>query len=513
MFRDGILKSIWQAEILREENDHLQSRGFDVVIAGAGISGLSCAINLQSAGLSCLVVEAENAGFGTTGGTTAHLNTFFDASYDKVIRDFGLEGAELLAKAGKEAIGIIRENISQLQDDCDFEEKTGFLFATKETHLERLEDIYNASNKVGVKMDYCDTIPFPVPFIKAVKIKGQAQFHPIRYIQGLRDKCIEKGGHYVRKCRVTGYKNQKDGLIIHTTLGDISAKNLIYATHTPPGVNLLHFRNIPWRSYVLGVELDETYPFALGYDMEELYHYYRSQFIDGKPYLIVGGEDHKTGATKDAERHFVKLEHHVRQHFKVRDIAYKWSSQYYEPVDGLPYIGQLPMASSGVYVCTGYNGNGMIFGTLAGRILSDLISYGDSPYRELFSPSRIKPAAGFKKFVSHNGKAVGSFLKNKLLPEGSDLQTLRENEGKIIRAGKKKYAVFKEPKGLLHALPDSCTHTGCALTWNNAEKSWDCSCHGSRFGIQGNILNAPATKSLSLQQLPPSSNSNLSQEP
>lgn len=501
MFRDGILKSIWQSEIFREEEINFKSQLYDVVIAGAGISGLSCAINLQQAGLNCLVVEAENLGFGTTGGTTAHLNTFFDASYDQVIRDFGLSNAKLLAQAGKNANNRIKTNVSQFQIDCDFSSRPGFLFATNEKQTDALDNIYSASTQVGIEMEYTQHIPFPIPFKKAVSVKDQAQFHPILYTSGLRDNFLELGGEYIRKCRVIAHEKSGDSLLVRTTLGEIQAKNLIYATHTPPGKNLLHFRNIPWRSYVMAVELAEgIYPTALGYDLEDIYHYYRSHQVDGKSYLIVGGKDHKTGSHTDTNDSFVQLEKHIRQFYKIKNVAYKWSSQYYEPVDGLPYIGRTPMGPDNVFVCTGYNGNGMIFGTLAGELIPDLILKNNSMYEELFDPRRIKPQAGFTKFITLNAHSASAWVQNKFAQvKAKNVEDLTEDKGELARIEKKPYAVYKETTGKVHAVSHSCTHMGCSVKWNNAEKTWDCPCHGSRFGINGNILNAPAVQPLEIK--------------
>lgn len=504
MFRDGILKSLWQDEIVREENGTLKDELYDVVIAGAGISGLSCAIKLQRAGLKCIVLEAENIGFGTTGGTTAHLNTFFDAAYDQVIRDFGLEAAKLLANSGKEAIEFIKSNIADYQIDCDFEHREGYLFATDENQAEALDSLCSATQEVGLPMEYTDTIPFPISFVKAARISGQAQFHPLKYIKGLRDKFIELGGKYRRKCRVTDYQNEGASFEISTTLGQLRGKNLIYATHTPPGVNLLHFRNIPWRSYVMAVELKhDNYPRSLGYDMEDIYHYYRTHTIAGKDYLIVGGKDHKTGTKIKTEENFDLLETHIRTNFDVKSIPYRWSSQYFEPVDGLPYIGRIPGGSDNVFVCTGYNGNGMIFGTMAGILIPDLILKNESPYEKLFNPRRVKPIAGFKKFVSHNTTAVSYFIKNQLsMADTEKLENLPVGQGEIVEIDKSSYAVYKELNGECHILENNCTHAGCSVEWNQSEKTWDCPCHGSRFGIQGNVLTAPAVNPLTRKHLP-----------
>lgn len=498
MFRDGLLKSIWQSEIVTHNSNLPLDDHYDVIIAGAGITGFSCAVELQSRGVKSLLLEAENAGFGTTGGTTAHLNTFFDATYDQVIKDFGLDEAKLLAKSGKEAISFIRSNISKYAIDCSFEERTAYLFATDNNQEKELDDIVEASNQAGVEMVYTDTIPFPIPFTKAVEIKSQAQFHPIRYINGLKKAFLESGGTYIEKCRVEDHTSENDEVVVTTSRGKIQSKFLIYATHTPPGVNLLHFRNLPWRSYVLGVELDDFsyFPF-LGYDLQDPYHYYRSQEIDGKRYLIAGGKDHKTGTKIDTRESLRELEAHVRNYFNVKNIAFSWSSQFYESADGLPYIGKIPGGPDQVLVATGFTGNGMTFGSLSGKLLSDLIIEGTSPYESLFNPRRVKPIAGFSKFTSHNLNVAAKWISDKISKEHlSNLAALDYDEGKVVNYEGHSYAIYKDSGGSIHALKNLCPHVQCSVEWNNAELTWDCPCHGSRFGVHGNVLNAPAVTSL-----------------
>lgn len=500
MYRDGVLKSIWQSEIVVQQNIGFKNKVWDVVIAGAGITGFSCAVELQSRGMKCLLLEAENAGFGTTGGTTAHLNTFFDATYDEVIRNFGTDNARKLAESGREAMEMIRSNVIKYGIDCKFEERTAYLFATDESQEKVLNDLVEASNQVGVEMVYTDTIPFPIPFVRAVRIEGQGQFHPVRYINGLKDAFVQMGGEYLEKCRVEDYEKKENRLVIKTSFGEIEAGHLIYATHTPPGVNLIHFRNIPWRSYVLGIELNDfSYPQFLGYDLNDPYHYYRSQEIDGKNYLIVGGKDHKTGSTPNTRKSLQELENHVRLHFNVKNIAFAWSSQFYEPADGLPYIGRIPGGPDEVMVATGYNGNGMIFGTISGKVLADLILNGESYYGELFNPRRVKPIAGFSKFASHNLNVAAKWITDKVSKEHlANLASLDFDEGKVVSYEGNSYAIYKDPSGEIHALKNLCPHAYCSVEWNNAELTWDCPCHGSRFGVQGNVLNAPAVKGLEM---------------
>ncbi len=499
MYRDGANKSLWQAEIKKFSSmAELLNDSYDVVIIGAGITGVTSALNLQKQNRKCLLVESANIGFGTTGGTTAHLNNFFDATYSDVIKDFGLDNAKLLARSGNEAIDIIRQNIDAYGIDCGFAEKTGYLFSLDEKQTKELDDIVEASNEAGVPMKEVQQNPFPIPYDKIAEVPGQAQFHPIQYIRGLLNQYLAIGGKMIEECRALEVEKQQEELVVITTLGIVKCKNVIYATHIPPGKNVLHFRNAPYRSYALAVKLrNGIYPDALGYDLCEPYHYYRCQEVDGEQYLIAGGEDHKTGETENTEASFQKLEAYVLKYFDVSEIVYRWSSQYYEPVDGLPYIGQLPGNPDNVYVSTGYNGNGMIFGTLGAQILSDLIVHGESAYAQLFSPARVKPVAGFTSFVKENANVVKHLVMDKITVEKiQSLTELNDNEAKVVKYNGETMAVFKDARGRVHVLSHTCTHLGCNVVWNESELSWDCPCHGSRFGIDGEVLTAPAVKGL-----------------
>jgi len=239
------------------------------------------------------------------------------------------------------------------------------------------------------------------------------------------------------------------------------------------------------------------YPQALCYDLNDPYHYYRSQLINDEEYLIVGGEDHKTGHEDNTENCFTNLEAHVRKYFDVDCISYKWSSQYFIPTDGLPYIGNLPGNSEKVFTATGFNGNGMILGTIAGRIICDLITTGKSKYKELFNPSRVKPVAGFTNFVKEAADVVSHLIADKFTTEKiKELADIAAGEAKVVKYGGHTIALYKDEKHELHAVSAACTHINCTVAWNNTERTWDCPCHGSRFSIDGQFLNAPARKDL-----------------
>lgn len=498
MYRDGARKSIWQDEIRKFSAENDLSQVFDVAIIGGGITGVSTALKLQESGKSCIILEAANIGFGTTGGTTAHLNDFFDTTFTQAIQDFGLDHAKLYAGSGKEAIEMIENNIQQYEINCDFTRKSAYLFALDEKQEEQLKNIVEGAAKVGHEMTYVNEIPFPIPFREAVLISGQGHFHPVKYIKGLCEAFIRLGGLIQEGCLCEEHDEQEDFVVVKTSKGEIKAQNVVYATHIPPGINLLHFTNASYRSYAMAFTLkDDQYPWELGYDLCEPYHYYRIQEYEGENLLIAGGEDHKTGHADDTGECFSRLENYVREYFNVETVYYSWSSQYYEPVDGLPYIGKLPGTKKRIFVATGFRGNGMIFGTLSSQILHDLIVSGKSKYEELFNPLRIKPIAGFSDFVKENAAVAMDFIKDKIFADKIDsFSEIKEGEAKVIRYESESYALYKESDGTLHLLKSTCPHAGCEVHWNSAELSWDCPCHGSRFNVNGKVLTGPTTKRL-----------------
>jgi glycine/D-amino acid oxidase-like deaminating enzyme/nitrite reductase/ring-hydroxylating ferredoxin subunit len=495
MERDGMSISCWQEMPDYSPVNRYNPRAeYDVVIVGAGITGITTALLLQTAGKNCLVTEARNIGFGTTGGTTAHINTLLDTPYYTISKNFSEDDAKLVHKAATEVIELVRKNVETYSISCSFMDKEGYLFSPRKELDKELEKIVNSSIKAGVDMAYVQENPVPVPFTALARFTGQAQFHPLEYVYALAQAFEQAGGVILLENPMTEVK-EEDVLHVHTHRGIIKAKNVVYATHTPPGINLLHLRLVPWRSYAMALRINGEYPDSLIYDTEDPYHYFRTQEIDGVQYLIAGGEDHKTGHEENAEKSFMNLEAYLRKHFDIEEIKWKWSSQYYETVDGLPYIGNFPMHPENIYVATGFGGNGMTYGTLSAIILRDLITTGKSEYAELFDPNRLKPIAGFAEFASAAADVVSNFIKKPFNAEKIEaLVDLAPGEGKIVKYEGEKIALYKDEDGKIYGISPTCNHMGCSINWNNAEKSWDCPCHGSRYNMYGEMITGPATK-------------------
>lgn len=470
---------------------------YDTLVIGGGITGITTALLLQQAGQKCVLAEAHTLGFGTTSGTSAHLNTFFDATYPEIEKDFGEDAARLVAASGSESFAMIAALAAQYGIECDLEYKDAYVYAENDKESKELLEILDSSVKAGIQAEQATENGLNIPFQTAVLFKDQGQFHPVKYITGLASAFIDAGGIVLENTLIRETKMENS---LHLAKADhtiIKAKNVVYATHIPPGINVLHFLSAPYRSYVIGIRLkDNAYPDKLIYDMQEPYHYFRTHIIEGQPYLILGGEDHKTGH-EDPEIAFENLERYARQYFQVDEVSFNWSAQYYVPADGLPYIGLLPGGDDNIYVATGFNGNGMMFGTLSARIITDMITGKQSKYAALFNPSRIKPIAGFTDFVKENADVAYHFIADRFSAEEiSSLSELETGCGQIVSYNGQKLAVYKDPGGKVQALNPTCTHTGCIVNFNASEKSWDCPCHGGRFNLDGKVLNGPPVRDL-----------------
>jgi glycine/D-amino acid oxidase-like deaminating enzyme/nitrite reductase/ring-hydroxylating ferredoxin subunit len=500
MNRDGQQKSIWQETAPEHQpvNSWSRETTYDALVIGAGITGLTTALLLQEQGAKCIIAEAHNIAFGTTGGTTAHLNTMLDTPYNTVERDFGAEGARLLRQGCSDAIELVDSLVAKYGIDCGFSYQPGYLVAQDEKEADELAGIVEGATRAGAEASYTDSIPAPLSFVRAARFEKQGQLHATRYIQGLAKAYDGAGGVLLQHCVVANVDHHDGYFAATTSLGLIKALKVVYATHIPPGINILHFRCAPYRSYAMAFRLSTgEYPDGLAYDLKDPYHYFRTQEIDGEKYIIAGGYDHKTGHEENTERPFMELEAYLRKLYDIASIDYRWSAQYYNAADGLPYIGQLPGAEDGVYVGTGYGGNGITLGSLAGRILSDMALGRENAYADLLRPGRIKPIAGFVDFVRENADVVSQFIGKRFAYEKiSTLSELAAGEATLADWEGRKVALYKDKKGKVHAVDPVCPHAKCIVSWNSAEESWDCPCHGARYTPQGEMITGPARRGL-----------------
>lgn len=497
--RDGNTTSLWQEQSppFVPKPGPADRRSFDVIIAGGGITGFTTALLLQQKGLHCLVAEAANTCFGTTGGTTAHFNTLLDTPYTTIEKNFNKKAARLIASATRNAIALAATNVASLQIDCGFESAVANLYAQTKEQDEELHDIERAAAEAGLKTSF-GAVASPFTGTRALLVPEQAKLNPVAYTMALATAFENAGGIIGDHCRVTGVREENEGLTIDTDTVSFTARHLIWATHIPPGVNLLHLRCTAWRSYAMAFTIDRgDYPSQLIYDMEDPYNYYRSQKIGCHEYIIAGGKDHKTGENVHAYSRFTELEAQVRRYFDVKEIVARWSSQFFESADGLPYIGHLPGAPDSVYVATGFGGNGVTYSHVAAQLLANIITGKSDPLQELLSPGRIKPVAGFKNFMAQSAEVVVNFTEKIFgAAELESSSALAAGEARIVQLNGDTVGLFKDLNGQLHAVNPVCTHLHCTVHWNNAELSWDCPCHGARYSPDGGVLTGPVDRPL-----------------
>lgn len=470
----------------------------DVVVVGAGITGLTAALRLSGAGKKVAVIEMHFVGAGETGHTTAHLTEMIDTGYTQLTKDFGKEGAKLAAQSSREAIEIIARNCAATKVDCQFHRLPAYIYSEYGRDLDELKEELQAAKTVGLTGNFLSKMPLPFQTKGGLCVENQARFNPTRYLEGLSQAITAQGGLIFENTQAVEFTDGEP-VKVRTEGGTITATDAIIATNSPISNRFfLQTKIAAYRTYAIAFDLLEPLPSdGLYWDTADPYHYIRTQEAeDGRTYLIVGGEDHKTGTKVFTDKCFERLDHYTRIRFKVGEAKYQWSGQIIEPVDGLPYIGRNSL-SKHEYVATGYSGNGMTFGTTAGILLSDEILGKKNPWAALYDATRIKPIASAVEYLSENKDYPLCMVKDRLaVAEARSLADVLPGEGKTVSVDGEKLAVFRDERGKVHAMSPVCPHLGCHVHFNSAEKSWDCPCHGSRFDAFGHVLNGPAISGL-----------------
>jgi glycine/D-amino acid oxidase-like deaminating enzyme/nitrite reductase/ring-hydroxylating ferredoxin subunit len=474
----------------------------DVCIVGAGITGLTAADILKRAGKTVAVIEMNRVGQAETGQTSAHLTEMLDINYRDLISNFGLEGAKQVAQSVRRAISKIEDHVMTRQIDCDFRRLPGWRYTEKRSEIDQIVNEFEAAIKIGIRCELTDEIPLDRKIARALRIDHQAQFQPIAYLSALAKSLSGGGSHIFENTRMTTVV-EGEPCRVTTDHGVIIAGDVILATNVPTTNRLmLQTKIASYRTYCIAIREQRPHDLNnLFWDLDDPYHYIRSAEFNGLPHIIIGGEDHKTGQEPRTAHHFQNLEDWARERFNIDHVSHRWSGQVIESVDGLPFIGRNSL-SDHTYVATGFSGTGLTFGTVAAMLLSDLILGIENPWAEIYQATRVKPFAGIKEFLSENIDYPSHFVGDRLAAlEQTDTHTLRENQGAIVRIGAKKVAAYRDPGGELHVMSPVCPHMGCYVHWNEAEISWDCPCHGSRFGPTGHLLNGPAVHDLTKESV------------
>lgn len=492
---DPSTSSLWLTTSARPTFPKLAADAtFDVVVIGGGITGLTAALQLTREGKRVAVVEQSTVIAGETGHTTAHITEAVDARYRYLDRAFSKDVSRQVAAASRAAIERIAANIRELGIDCHFKRVPGYLYTENRNKVAELKAEAASAKDAGLDATWTEDVPLPFATRGAVLFENQAQFHPAEYLSAIARHLASAGCAIYEQTHVTAVR-EGEPCRVETDSGVLTATAVVMATNTPiHGFTTIHTKQAPYRTYAAAYSVDHAID-GLFWDTADPYHYTRWQETDAGTYMIVGGEDHKVGQEEDTEQCFARLQQYVIEKFGAHPQRFAWSGQVLEPADGLPFIG----GSGPIFISTGYAGQGMTFGTIGGVIVSDLILGRSNEWADLFAPSRVHLRGAMTDLITENKDFPTHLAKDRLTSwnvESKDTRDVRSGDGKIIEVEGRKLAVYRDDAGRLCALSTVCTHMKCDVAWNNAEKTWDCPCHGSRFAIDGKVVNGPAREPL-----------------
>ncbi|MDX5377870.1 MAG: FAD-dependent oxidoreductase [Halomonas sp.] len=496
------MQAIWTlgSRGVAEHPPLVENAEVDVAIIGAGITGLTAALPLAEAGLKVMVLEAGTVGGGATGGSTGNLYATLASGQAQLRHKWGDEVAAEVVRARTGAVDHVEALVQRFSIDCQFRRQPAYRLVTEERQHagHDLNEELDALVSAGLDVEMVEESGLPFDSW-GIRIAQQAQFNPLRYVEGLADALLGEGVLILQHSPVREIDAGKGRL--RTDTGRVRATHILQATHTPKGISLVQAGMPVLREYAVSARLRSgDYPEGIFWVLDP-FHSLRSYRHGDDHYLMVIGEKHPLG------HHQVEAYRNLRDYldarFDVESFAQQWSAQQYTSPDGLPYIGRMH-GHDNLYMATGFAADGLVWGTLAGMIIADQVLERDNPWEARFGARRITPGKSARQYVKENVSVTKHMVKDYLGTEKLEsVECIGPGQGRVATVDGEKLAIHRTETGELKVLSAVCPHMKCIVHWNPSEASWDCPCHGSRFDTDGEVIEGPAYHPLARAEPPP----------
>lgn len=461
----------------------------DIAVVGGGITGVTCAAILASAGRRVVLLEARTLGLGSTGNSTGNLYEVLSDGLSPIEKKWGREVAAEVAASRRQTVDWVEQMAARIGGDTRF--RRCALYQYSHDDQLRIEAEYAALRAANV-VARMDDAPLPGRPSQALIVDGQAQIHPLNYVQRLAAWASGLGVQIHEHSDATDIDDERR--VVSTASGAVRAKEVVMATHTPKGIYGVHAQMLTYREYGVAREApDLPLPAGIFWQRGSVDRSFRNLEIAGRRYLIVVGAGGKTGL-HDPEKSLADLDASLSE-LVPGDAVCTWSAQGYRSPDGLPYIGRSALGNA--YIATGFGTDGLTYGTLAAQIIADDIIGKQNPWAHLYRASRFTPIKSAAQIVEEQTLALKGLIQDRVrVPGYTDPAAMPPGTGTVMKMDGRDTALYRDEAGGLHALSATCTHLGCIVHWNAAEKSWDCPCHGSRFDTSGCVIEGPALSPL-----------------
>ena len=487
----GRAESCWTAAATPTRYPRLaRSQRTEVAVVGGGIVGLTAAYLLTAAGCAVTVLEARRVGRQVTGRSTAKITSQHRLIYSHLARSLGDERALLYAEANHCGVELVIALARNLALECDLERTSAFAYARDDARIGALEAEARLAQGFGFAADVVRPAPLPFATAGALRFAHQAQFNPAKYLVGLAAAVNAGGGRIFEQSRVG--KVARSGGRWCVDVGDhaVESDHVVVATALPIG-GPIHFdeQTRPRCHIAMAFRADPSAMLdGMFIDVDQPSHSLRMGRDRDGPLLVALGPTFPTGHDGDVATRMRELEAWIRARIPAGGVAWRWVNEDYDTDDRIPYAGELTKKAPGMYVATGFNGWGISNGTAAAMLVADQIQGLRNPWQALYNPER-RASARFNQ----GGETRSAVARIAAIAPGS---------GGIVRNGEDRIAVYRMAGGTLRAFSAACTHMGCTVTWNNADSTWDCPCHGSVFADDGAVIHGPATKALKRVRVP-----------